>query len=77
MTRRLRLHNEWQALLKRSWSIRLMAIAAVLSGIGTALTIAQPYLGISPLLLAGFIGAISTASSLIGIWARVVKQEMY
>lgn len=77
MTRRLRLHNEWQALLKRSWSIRLMAIAAVLSGIVTALTIAQPYLGISPLLLAGSIGAISTVSSLIGIWARVVKQEMY
>lgn len=71
----LKLHDQWLMLLKRSWSVRLMALSAVLSGLGTALTIAQPYLGISPLLIAGFIGAITMLSSLLGIYARVVKQQ--
>jgi hypothetical protein len=51
-----------------------MALSAVLSGVGTALAIAQPYLGVSPLVVAGIVGVITCATSLIGIWARLVKQ---
>lgn len=70
----MRLHHHWRALLRWSWSIRLMALSAVLSGVVTTLTIAQPYLGVSPLLLAGLIGVIATASSLVGIFARLIPQ---
>lgn len=70
-----KLHDDWLKLLKLSWSVRMLALSAVLSGIGTTLTIAQPYLGVSPLTLAGIIGAITTVASLIGIYARVIKQE--
>lgn len=52
-----------------------MALAAALSGIGTALTIAQPYLGFDPLFVAGVVGFLTTAVSLIGIYARIVKQR--
>lgn len=71
----MKLHPNWWKILTCGWSIRLMFSSAVLSGVGTALTIAQPYLGVSPLVLAGIVGAITTLVSLIGIYARVVKQE--
>ena len=71
----LTLHENWENILKLSWSVRLMALSAVLSGIGTGLAIAQPYLGINPLAIAAFVGAITMATSLIGIWARLIKQQ--
>lgn len=36
---RFSLHPEWRALLRYAWSLRLIAIAALLSGIEVALTI--------------------------------------
>ena len=71
----LALHENWANILKLSWSVRLMALSAVLSGIGTGLAIAQPYLGINPLAIAAFVGIITMATSLIGIWARLIKQQ--
>lgn len=71
----MRLRNDWKLLLKRTWSVRLMALSAVLSGAATGLTIAQPYLGADPLTLAGIVGVATTASSLIGIYARIVQQK--
>lgn len=52
-----------------------MALSAVLSGVATGLTIAQPYLGVNPLSIAGIVGAATTVASIIGIYARVVKQR--
>jgi len=69
------LHPNWRAILERAWSIRLMALSAVLSGLATGLTIAQPYLGINPLTVAGFVGTVTTVTCLIGIYARIVKQQ--
>lgn len=70
-----RLRSDWQNVIKRAWSVRLMLLSAVLSGIATGLTIAQPYLGVNPLLLAGIVGVATTAVSLTGIYARLVKQQ--
>ena len=52
-----------------------MALSALLSGVATALTIAQPYLGVNPLSVAGVVGVATTAASLIAIYARIVKQQ--
>lgn len=52
-----------------------MALAAVLSGVATGLTIAQPYIGVNPLSVAGTVGVLTTVSAVIGIYARIVKQQ--
>jgi putative Mn2+ efflux pump MntP len=71
----MRLHADWKNILQLSWSIRLMALSAVLSGIGTGLAIAQPYLGVNPLAIAAFVGIITMLTSILGIWARLIKQQ--
>jgi fluoride ion exporter CrcB/FEX len=72
----LRLHADWKMLLARTWSVRINAFGAVLAGTGTGLTVAQPYLGVSPLVLAGIIGAMTTVANLSAIYARLVKQDL-
>lgn len=71
----LGLHQDWRTILRRAWSVRFMALSAVLSGIAAGLTIAQPYLGVNPVMLAVAIGVVTTAAPLVAIFARVVKQE--
>lgn len=71
----MRLHSDWVNILKLSWSIRLMFVSAVLSGIGTGLAIAQPYLGVNPLAIAAFVGIITMLTSILGICARLIKQQ--
>ena len=71
----MRLHADWKNILQLSWSVRLMALSAILSGIGTGLAIAQPYLGVNPLAIAAFVGLVTMATSLIGIWARLIRQQ--
>lgn len=56
----------------------MMLLSAVLAGVATGLTIAQPYLGVNPLLVAFAVAVLTTTASvtsLIGIYARVVKQQ--
>lgn len=56
-----------------------MLLSAVLSGGATGLTIAQPYLGVNPLLVAVAVAFLATAASIISIvaiYARVVKQQV-
>jgi hypothetical protein len=52
-----------------------MAASAALAGVQTGLTVAQPYLGMSPLALAALIGSVTCASSLAGIVARIIQQK--
>lgn len=55
-----------------------MLVSAVIAGAATGLTIAQPYLGVNPLLIAFVVAVLTTTASvtsLIGVYARVVKQE--
>lgn len=73
-----RLHPDWRGIIKSAWSVRLMALSAILSGIATGLTIAQPYLGVNPILIAVVVAVLATSASMIsivGIYARVVKQQ--
>lgn len=56
----------------------MMLVSALLAGIATGLTIAQPYLRVDPLLIAFCVAVLTTtasATSLIGVYARVVKQQ--
>ena len=71
----MKLHDDWKAILTKAWSVRLMALSALLSGLATGLTIAQPYLGINPLTVAAIVGSVTTVTCLIGIYARIVKQQ--
>jgi hypothetical protein len=74
----LSLHPDWQNIIKYAWSVRLMALSAVLSGVVAGLTMAQPYLNVSPILIAVAVAVLTTAAALIsilGICARVVKQQ--
>lgn len=68
------LHPDWKAILMRAWSVRLMAISALLSGVATWLSLAQPYLGANPLLVAAGAATAATGAALIGIYARIVQQ---
>lgn len=55
-----------------------MGLSAVLSGAVAGLTMAQPYLGVNPLLIAVAVAILTTAAALIsilGIYARIVKQQ--
>jgi hypothetical protein len=70
-----RLRSDWQNIITRAWSVRLMLLSAVLSGTATGLTIAQPYLGVNPLSVAGIVGVATTVASIIAIYARIVKQQ--
>lgn len=70
----MRLHRDWIGILKKAWSVRLMALAALMGGIATWLSLAQPYLGVNPLLVAAGAAVSATAASLIGIYARIVQQ---
>jgi len=50
----MKLHSDWKAILRYAWSIRLMALAGLLSG----LEVAMPYLdGILPIPTGVFAGA--------------------
>lgn len=72
------LHPDWQNILKYAWSVRLMVLSALLAGTATGLTIAQPYLSFNPLLIAFTVAVLTTSASvtsLIGVYARVVKQQ--
>ena len=69
------LRRDWRGVLARAWSVRLMALSAALSGVATGLTIAQPYLGVNPLSVAAVVGVATTVASLIGIYARLVRQR--
>ena len=70
-----KIHEKWIDILKNAWSVRFMALSAILSSIATSLTIAQPYLSFNPLWLATIVGIATMAACLIGIYARVVKQQ--
>jgi hypothetical protein len=65
------LHPAWGAILKHAWSVRLLVIAAVLSGLEAVLPVIGYALPVSPLVLA-LISFAVVASALV---ARVVCQK--
>lgn len=61
----------WQAVLRHAWSVRLLAIAALLSGVEAVLPFLQDFLPISP----GTFALLSLAVSIGALIARIVSQK--
>ena len=61
----------WRAVLTKAWSVRLMILAAVLSGVEVALSFLDPEaLGINPGRFAALAGLASAAALVARIWAQ-------
>lgn len=67
----MRLVTDWPALLRRAWSVRLLLIAGVLSGIEVSLPLLEGYIDIPPRLFAALSG-LSVAAAFV---ARFIAQK--
>ena len=67
----MRLLPNWQAVLRRAWSVRLMLLAGLLSGIEAALPLLGDALPIPPGAFAGLTLLIVAAAFV----ARLIAQE--
>jgi len=67
----MRLAANWRAVLRRAWSIRLILIAALLSGIEVALPLVGDVLPVPPGVFAG-LSFLTTAGA---FFARLVAQK--
>lgn len=67
----LRLKPDWQSILKRAWSIRLIAIAAVLSGAEAVLYIEPDLIPVTAPTLALIVFGVTSAALI----ARIVAQK--
>lgn len=65
----MKLAHDWKDILKRAWSVRLIAIAAVLSGFEVAL----PFLNLP--ILPGYFALLSGLVTAAALVARIVAQE--
>ncbi|PVB61593.1 hypothetical protein [Labrenzia sp. 011] len=65
----MKLIVEWRQVLKRAWSVRLMVLAALLSGAEVAL----PFLG--DLLEPGILAALSALATAGAFAARILAQK--
>lgn len=65
------LAHDWRDILKRAWSVRLIALAAVLSGLEVALPFI-PALERVPMGVFAALSALVTAAALV---ARIVAQR--
>lgn len=61
---------EWRLVLKRAWSIRLIAAAGALSGLEVALPFVEPFVAIPP----GMFAALAAATTAAAFVARVLAQ---
>lgn len=66
----MRLIDNWRAVLKHAWSVRLMALAVILTGLEAA----WPYLDWLPIPKGAF-AALSGLVSAGAIYARFVAQK--
>lgn len=70
----MRLVDEWQWLWKRAWSVRLIVLAAILSGLEVMLSVLSAYqvnLPIAP----GVFAAVSGIVTVAALIARFVAQD--
>lgn len=63
--------NDWKTVLLKAWSVKLIAIAAVLDGLATAFPYLQDVLGVPVGTFAALSGLVSAAA----LVARVVSQD--
>lgn len=67
----MKLAGNWRALLRRAWSIRLMIVAGVLSGVEVALPLLDGILPVAPGVFAA-LSALTTAGAFV---ARLIAQK--
>ncbi|MBZ9922269.1 hypothetical protein LB579_31835 [Mesorhizobium sp. BR1-1-7] len=67
----MRLIDDWKAVLRHAWSVRLLFIAAVLSGLEVALPLLNGLLPVPPLVFAALSGLCVCAAFV----ARFVVQK--
>lgn len=67
----MRLAANWRRVLRRAWSIRLMIVAGILSGIEVALPLAGDLVPVPVGIFAG-LSALTTAGAFV---ARLVAQK--
>ncbi|WP_187972970.1 hypothetical protein [Aquibium microcysteis] len=67
----MRLHQQWRDILWKAWSIRLMALAAVLSGLEVALPFLDGLLSVGT----GTFAALSCVTTAGAFIARIVAQR--
>ena len=68
----MKFFENWRELLLHAWSVRLMFLAAILSGVAVAVDLISPeMIGVDPGIFAGFAGALNA----IAIFARMVQQR--
>lgn len=67
----MRLHDSWRDILRKAWSVRLMALAAVFSGLEVALPFLDGLLPVG----AGCFAALSGLTTAAAFVARIVAQR--
>lgn len=67
----MKLTPKWRVVLKRAWSIRLMVIAGLLSGVEIALPLLDGFLDVPRGLFAALSGVVTAAAFV----ARLIAQE--
>lgn len=67
----MRIGRKWRAVLTRAWSVRLMILAAILSGAETAITLAGNFFGL-PSGLFALLAFLATCAAFI---ARFIAQQ--
>lgn len=67
----MRLHQDWRLILRRAWSVRWMAVAAILSCVEAALPFFDGVLPIPP----GVFGAFTGLAVALAFVARLIAQK--
>ena len=67
----MRLVDNWKKVLRHGWSVRLIAIAGLLSGIEVALPILDSWI----LIPRGLFAIASFIVTCLAFWARLVAQQ--
>lgn len=67
----MKLLPNWRAILRHAWSIRLILLAALLSGLEVALAIVGPFVPVRP----GIFAAVSMLVTMGALIARFVAQS--
>lgn len=70
----LKLVENWRAVLKHAWSLRLMAVAAVLSGLEVTIQVAIAF-AVKPPIPAGVFASLGGLVTVAAMIARFVAQE--
>lgn len=69
--KRVKLVDDWRHVLRKAWSVRLISVAAVLSGAEVVMPLLQGVVDVPPGLFAALSGIV-TAAALV---ARLVAQR--